>query len=102
IIDPQGQFTSEVGLPFSLQEWAEKVGRKVLTYSVAQDLRLSKDAFLLGDLLGLTRFFRDLLTIKATDNRDSAVAEFTRVLQRTPSWDAREPNEVLRDALTAL
>jgi hypothetical protein len=102
IIDPQGQFTSEVGLPFSLQEWAEKIGRKVHHYSVAQDLRLSKDAFLLGDLLGLTRFFKDLLTVKATDNRESAVAEFTRVLQRTPSWDSRDASEVLREALTAL
>lgn len=102
IIDPQGQFTSEQGTPFSLQEWAEKLGRQVLTYSVAQDLRLPKDAFLLGDLLGLTRFFKDLLTIKAGENRESAVAEFTRVVQRTANWEQRNPDDVLRDVLTGL
>lgn len=31
IIDPQGQFTSEELLPFSVQEWAESLGRPVQT-----------------------------------------------------------------------
>jgi hypothetical protein len=102
VIDPQGQFTSEEGLPFSLQEWAQRLGREVRTYSISQNLRLRQDAFLLGDLLGVTRFFRDLLTIKAEENRDSAVAEFTRILQTVTGWDGQPGDQVLRSVVTTL
>jgi len=102
IIDPQGQFTSEEGLAFSLQEWAEGLGREVLTYRIATDLRLSKDAILLSDLLGLTRFFPDLLTIKGAENRESAVAEITRAVQGIERWDERGADEVLHDVITRL
>jgi hypothetical protein len=102
IMDPQGQFTSEEGLPFSLQEWAEHRGRPVLTYSVSTELRLDKDANLLGDLLGLTRFFRDLLTIRNSENRESAEAEFTRILRNTNDWEDRPAADVLGDVLGAL
>jgi Helicase HerA, central domain len=102
IIDPQGQFTSEEGLPFSLQEWSETQGRRVHTYAIASDLRLHKDAYLLGDLLGLTRFFKDLLTIKAEGNRESAAAEFTRIIQSMPGWEDQVADDVLRGFLTSL
>ena len=81
IMDPQGQFASEVGLPFSLQEWAESLGRQVDVLSVSQDLRLRQNAPLLIELLQQTRFFRDLLVIRGQQPYESAVAEFTRVLQ---------------------
>lgn len=102
LIDPQGQFTSETGLPFSLQEWAEHQGREVRAYGISTNLRLSKDAYLLGDLLGLTRFFRDLLTVRGAENRESAVAEFTRALQACANWEQREPQDVLVDVTTRL
>jgi DNA helicase HerA-like ATPase len=102
IIDPQGQFTSEEGLPFSLQEWAENLGRTVRTYAIARDLKLQKDAYLFGDLLGLTRFFRDLLTIKSESNRESAVAEFTRIIQSITRWEEQAADDVLRGFLTTL
>jgi hypothetical protein len=102
IIDPQGQFTSEQDLPFSLQQWAERLGRDVEVYAISTDLRLDQNAYLLGDLLGLTRFFKDLLTIKASDNRESAVAEFTRTLQSLTNWAQRPPNDLLRDVISAL
>lgn len=102
IMDPQGQFASEEGLPFSLQEWAEQQGREVQTYAISSQLRLPKDAYLLGDLLGLTRFFSDLLTIKALENRESAVAEFTRILQNSGDWESADPSDVLRSTLTSL
>jgi len=102
IMDPQGQFASEEGLPFSLQEWAETLGREVQVYAVSSELRLPKDAYLLGDLLGLTRFFSDLLTIKSRENRESAVAEFTRILQNTENWESVAPDDVLRSVLSAL
>jgi hypothetical protein len=102
VMDPQGQFTSEEGLPFSLQEWAEEQGRQVRTYAIARDLRLMKDAYLFGDLLGLTRFFKDLLTIKGGENRESAVAEFTRLLQAIPTWEDQAADDVLRGLLNGL
>jgi hypothetical protein len=102
IMDPQGQFTSEEGLPFSLQEWAEQQGRQVRAYAIARDLRLMKDAYLFSDLLGLTRFFKDLLTIKGSENRESAVAEFTRLLQGIGNWEDQQADDVLRAALNSL
>lgn len=102
IIDPQGQFTGEQGLPFSLQEWAERMGREVITLSISSDLRLPKDANLLCDLLGLTRFFHSILTIRSADNRESAVAEFQRIVRSITSWEDKPAAEVLRATLTNL
>lgn len=102
VIDPQGQFTSEEGLPFSLQEWAESLGRTVQTFSITRDLRLGKNAPLLSELLGLTRFFRDMLTLKGEENRESAVAEFHRLVAGITDWDRRAADDVLRQVLTAL
>jgi DNA helicase HerA-like ATPase len=102
VIDPQGQFTSEEGLPFSLQEWAEEQGRNVLTYGIASDLRLPKDAILLSDLLEETRFFKDILTIRGEEPRESAVAEFRRLLQATPDWENTDADVVLRGILGTL
>jgi len=102
IMDPQGQFTTEEGLSFSLQEWAEEQGRQVFAYAISSDLRLPKNAFLLSDLLVRTRFFIDLLTLRGSEARESAVAEFTRALQNCNDWEARDPNDVLRTVLTDL
>jgi DNA helicase HerA-like ATPase len=102
IIDPQGQFTSEEGLPFSLQEWAESCGREVRTYSITRDLRLGKNAPLFAELLGLTRFFRDILTLRGEENRESAVAEFNRLLAGVANWENAEAEDVLRQVLTSL
>jgi hypothetical protein len=102
VIDPQGQFTTEEGLPFSLQEWAEQQGREVLTYSIARDIRLQQNAYLLGELLGETRFFKDVLTIRGEDPRASAVAEFIRTLQGITHWDNQESDDLLRAVLAAL
>jgi len=102
VMDPQGQFTGERGLPFSLQEWAEGQGRQVLTYSISQDIRLQQDALLLAELLEQTRFFKDVLTIKSSENRESAIQEFARTLRGLTKWDEAVPDDVLRNAATAL
>lgn len=102
IMDPQGQFTGEEGLPFSLQEWAENLGRNVRTYSISNDLRLPKDATLLGDLLGLTRFFQDNLTIKGSENRETAVTEFQRIIRSIDDWESLPSDDLLRVVLTQL
>jgi len=102
VIDPQGQFTDEEGLPFSLQEWAQSRGRTVLKYKISSDLRLQKNAPLLCELLGLTRFFSHNLTLKGKENRESAVAEFHRLLTGITDWDNRDASELLCEVLTAL
>ena len=99
VMDPQGQFTSEEGLTFSLQEWAEELGRTVHTHSISNDLRLPRDAFLLTDMLSGTRFFRDLLSLRASENRESGKAEFTRFLQGCTGWYEQDAESVLRDVL---
>jgi len=102
VMDPQGQYTSEEGLPFSLQEWVEKLGRRVETYSISNDLRLPKNAPLLSDLLSLTRFFKDILNIRGAEPRESAVAEFITALQNCADWEQKSPDEVLSTVLTTL
>ena len=102
IVDPQGQFSSEQGLPFSLHEWAERLGRRVRRYAISRNLRLPKNAFLLADLLELTPLFKSHLGIRGSENRESAVHEFRRVLQGTPDWETRTADEVLREVLRGL
>jgi hypothetical protein len=102
VMDPQGQFTSERGLPFSLQEWAERLGRPVISYSISSDIRLPQSAPLLSELLAQTRFFRDILTIRHETNRESAIEEFTRVLRSVTGWDDQPPDTVLRAVITSL
>jgi hypothetical protein len=102
IMDPQGQFTTEEGLPFSLKERAEAQGREVLKYSISQELRLSEDAGLLGELLGVTPFFKSTLSVRKEENRESAVVEFTRYLRAIDKWSEKSPRDVLTEVLTSL
>ena len=102
IMDPQGQFATEHGLPFSLQEWARAQGRRVGVLSVSQELRLSKSAPLLVELLSKTRFFRDLLTLRGPQPLDSATAEVERILRAQDNWDTDEADTLLRHILQAL
>lgn len=102
VMDPQGQFASEEGLTFSLQEWAEEHGRNVAVLSISKDLQLPQDAYLLTDLLSNTRFFKDLLTLRGTENRESAQAEFTRLLKTQKNWHKRPAGDLLRTVLEGL
>ena len=102
IMDPQGQFSSEVGLPFSLEHQARLFGRDVRKLSVSQDLRLRKNAPLLVELLEQTRFFKDLLAIKTLQNRESAATEFTRILQDQKDWTDDDASAVLQRVLSTL
>src|SRR5262249_25035579 len=93
VVDPQGQFASETDLPFSLQEWAERLGRDVHVYRIATDLQLRTNAPLLCELLENTRFFRDILTVRHEANRESAVSEFVQALRGATHWEQQEPGE---------
>ncbi|MCY4436188.1 MAG: DUF87 domain-containing protein [Chloroflexi bacterium] len=102
IIDPQGQFASEAGLPFSLQRCSKEMGREVKVLSVSQDLRLRKNAPLFIELLESTRFFKDLLSIRSKDPSESAVAELTRVVQSQENWPEKDAASLLRSVLEVL
>ncbi len=102
IIDPQGQFTSEEGLPFSLKEWAERLGRTVRAYSIVKDLQLPKDAPLLTDLLGLTNFFRDILVLKNPENRKTAIVEFQNAIKNVGNWQKDSAVDVLKQTFKNL
>ncbi len=102
VMDPQGQFTTERGLPFSLRAWAREQGRSVLRYSISRDLRLARDAGLLRDLLEVTPFFKDALSVKAPENRITAGSEFERTLRAIDKWDELAPKDVLRRVLTTM
>ncbi|MGV9935771.1 ATP-binding protein [Streptomyces olivaceoviridis] len=99
--DPQGQFASQNGFPFDLQEWARNLGRQVRVLSIAEDLRLPPWATTLTELLDGAHFFRHL-TIRKAENREAAVAEFVRLLQDSSGWDEQEPDDLLRSLLTSL
>jgi len=102
IMDPQGQFTTGSRLPFSLSDWAQEQGRQVQKYSISTGLRLKQDAPLLSELLGVTPFFKDVLSVKAGEWRESAVREFARKLQDVKKWDEKDPEDVLKEVLTNL
>ena len=102
VFDPQGQFTTEHDLPVRLQALAARFGRPVEKLSLAEDLRLPKDARLMGELLDQTRFFVRL-AMKTELNREIAGEELTRLLRDRPDdWTDQPAEKLLRDLLTAL
>ncbi len=102
IMDPQGQFSNEQGLPFSLQRYAQEIGRTVEVLSVSQQLQLRQNAPLFVDFLSQTRFIRDILTIKSGENAESAIAEITRIIQAQSGWIELDAETLLRSVLTSL
>lgn len=102
IMDPQGQFANEQGLPFSLQDFARNKGRRVEVLSVSQDLQLRQNAPLLVDFISETRFVRDLLSIRGRENRESAVAEFERIIRDQNNWPEAGAEATLRNMLGTL
>lgn len=102
VMDPQGQFTSEEGVPVPLSAWASHHGRQVQKYSISRDLQLPQDASVLMSLLSNTRFFRDILTIRNSTNRESAVAEFERILRDQTGWNDMSSDDLLVTLLRSL
>lgn len=51
VIDPQGQWSNENGFIFSPQKFAESLGREVKVIRIAEEVKLPKDAELLGRLI---------------------------------------------------
>jgi hypothetical protein len=101
IFDPQGQFSSEIDFPFSLRRWADQLHRTVRVLSIAEQIRLPIDAGLCVELLEGSTFFRQL-TVKITENRETARDELGRLLRGIDNWQDQPASDVLRSLLTAL
>lgn len=84
VLDPQSQWSSEHGLPISLQGVAAALGRKVTVARISQSLRLQKDAPMFLQLLQESGFFRHLAFGAGADDNIAAAREvLTAALGRT-------------------
>lgn len=103
VFDPQGQFTdTRRAMPVKLHDIAAAYGHEVKLYSVADSIRLPKDADLFVDLIDKTRFFTNLTLKSQNNNRESARFELSRVIRAQAGWEDIESAQLLRDALTNL
>lgn len=100
-IDPQGQWSHEVGLPFSLQGFAMEMGREVTVRRISEDLRLEKDAPLFGELLSKTRFLREIMKMSA-ETQEHLVEELVKVLKEVDDWTDKPSAQVLDEVLLGL
>lgn len=101
IIDPQGQWSSETGLPFSLQEFARELGREVVVRRISEDLRLPKDAPLFVELLAKTRFAAEIAKMSA-ETTGYLFDEIVKILRKRPDWDSEDSPTLLRAVLAGL
>jgi len=101
IIDPQGQWASETGLPFSLQEFAAEMGREVIVRRVSEDLRLEKDAPLFAELLGKTRFTAEI-TKMSPETAEYLFDEVVKILRKRKDWDTEDSGQLLSEILVGL
>lgn len=103
VFDPQGQFTdTRRAMPVKLHDIAAASGHAVKLYSVADNIRLPKDADLLIDLVDKTRFFANLTLKSQNTNRESARFELGRVVRAQTDWENMESALLLRNTLTNL
>lgn len=105
IIDPQGQWSTEIGLTFSLQGLAAALGRQVHVVQLARSLRLRKDAPMFTELLVKAGLFRELTfgasaaaqIESARDELAQALGDRTLVLKGVGSddWTAADPAHLM-------
>lgn len=101
IVDPQGQWASEEGLAFSLQGFAQELGRPVRVRRISDDLRLHKDSDLLIDLLRQTHFTKDL-HMKDQATTESFWYETKKFFDHKENWEQQPSPVILRALLTHL
>ena len=101
IIDPQGQWASESGQPWSLQGFAGELGRPVLVRRISEDLQLMKDAPLFATLLGKTKFVGEIGKMGA-EVKDLFLDEVVRVIRDIDDWETANSDDLLRVVLTTL
>lgn len=96
VIDPQGQWANENGMPLSPQKVAKGLGREVTVVRISEDVKMPMDAELFGrmmDKLELWKRFRRM----GFENRDIFSRE---VAERIAGLNDRKLNESPRDVLS--
>jgi hypothetical protein len=96
VIDPQGQWANENGMPLSPQKMAKGLGRKVTVVRISEDVKMPMDAELFGrmmDKLELWKRFRRM----GFENRDIFSRE---VAERIAGLNEKKLNENPREVLS--
>lgn len=101
IVDPQGQWAAEEGLPFSLQGFAAELGRNVRVRRISEHLRLTKDANLLCSLLGKTRFLGEV-TKMSNETQEIVLDEIAKVVRDIDGWEDAESQSLMRSIFVQL
>ena len=100
VIDPQGQWSNEVGFLFSLQKAAQNLGREVKVLRVSEDIRLPQSSSLLAHFMEETRLWSALQRM-ADDNRYALSQEVSKkaisVLKENPN---SSPKDILFKAFS--
>lgn len=95
VIDPQGQWSNENGIPFSPQKFARGLGRDVTVLRMSEDIRLPMDPDLFGrmmDKLNLWSRFRRM----GSENRGAFSREVGERISKLSFKDYdTEPRELL-------
>lgn len=99
MVDPQGQWAAESGLPFSVQGWAAELGRPVRVRRVSEDLRLGANAPLFASLLMMVEWPRQLGKMSG-ETAQIVTDETERILQGIggEAWTTQE-SEALLDTI---
>lgn len=95
VVDPQGQWANENGFVFSLQAFAEGLGRPVSVLRVAEDIRLPLDDELLGRLCSHIDMWGRGLRRMGNENKQAFSEEVASFILRDPKATEKDPRELL-------
>lgn len=101
IVDPQGQWAAEEGMAFSVQGFAQELGREVKVRRISDHLQLSKDANLLTILLGKTRFLPEV-TKMSEETQSLVLDEIAKVVKDTDDWTEISAAQLMKIIFTEL
>lgn len=101
IVDPQGQWAAEEGMAFSVQGFAQELGREVKVRRISEHLQLSKDANLLTILLGKTRFLPEI-TKMSEETQSLVLDEIAKIIKDTDDWTDITAAQLMRIVFTEL
>lgn len=104
-IDPQSQFSTNVGLPFNLSGSLRMLGRETRVYRLVRNVRFRSDAKLLCRILTKTTFYR-AIGVAAAENQEYAAQELHRkildVLRQAHTELNTPPEDLLHQCIQAL
>lgn len=101
VVDPQGQWSSEQDMVFSVQGFATEMGRDVQVHRISDDLRLGKDPALFTGLLQHTRLVVEL-GLKHESTQGIVWYEIAKALRERSDWTDDDSATLLRSLLTCL